>query len=446
MIFSELFRLVWLNITENKFKVMLTSLGIIVGAATIVLVIAIGRGGQMDVEDQFKNLNAGAIDISYKNAQSAGGGFSGGMGGPPGGGTGGASRRTGGGSPGGMGGGSPGGGFPGGAMSMGRGETNITLSESDAEDLQAFVPNISAVSISASAKKGVTGGELEEETQYTIAGVKDVYQQVSNLSLSVGSFITEEDDANAAKTAVLGASVAQEMFGTAMEAFDSVIYIDSRSYVVSGVLEQMGTVASGISPDDAVFIPFSTAGKYVMGRDMSPQITVVAQDVREVESVIENIRTVLGQSYPGVTFTISDAGSKMDAAAASANTLAALLVAVASIVFIVGGIGIMNVLFVSVKERTKEIGILKALGSSKRDILLEFLTESNVISTFGGLVGIALSFGLMPLVRYLGMRVEPTAAGAVMALAFAVVTGTVFGFYPALKASNLIPIEALNEE
>ena len=345
----------------------------------------------------------------------------------------------------------PGGGFPGGmngafGMPAGRGETNITLSETDVEDLEAFVPDITAVSISASARKGVTGGELEEETQYTIAGVKEVYQEVSNLSVALGEFITEEDDEEMRKTAVLGASVAEEIFGSAMAAYDSVIYVDSRSYTVGGVLEKMGTVSSGISPDEAIFIPFSTAKKYVMGSSISPTITVVAEDVQKVETVIENVRTVLGQSYPSVTFTISDAGSKMEAASASANTLAMLLVAVASIVFIVGGIGIMNVLFVSVKERTKEIGILKALGSSKRDILLEFLTESNMISTFGGLVGIGLSFALVPAVRSFGMRVEPSWTGALLALAFAVFTGTVFGFYPALKASNLIPVEALSEE
>jgi putative ABC transport system permease protein len=128
------------------------------------------------------------------------------------------------------------------------------------------------------------------------------------------------------------------------------------------------------------------------------------------------------------------------------DTLSLLLIAVASIVFIVGGIGIMNVLFVSVQERTREIGILKAIGCSKRDILLEFLLEANVISTFGGLVGGALSGGIEPLVTYTGMRLEPSMYGAVLALVFAIFTGTVFGFYPALKASKLVPIEALNQE
>lgn len=426
-----IFRLVWINILGNKFKMMLTSLGIIVGAATIVMVIAIGRGGQMDVEDQFKNLSAGAIDISYNNSSSgsSGGGMMPMM---PGGGARGGARG--------------GGAARGGMMPSFGVNRNITLSKDDVEELELFVPDITAVSISATAKKGVTGGDLEEETQYTIAGVTESYQEVSNLTMAIGEFITEENDTNQDKVCVLGSSIAEEIFGSAMEAFDSIIYIDGRSYTVYGVLERMGTVSSGISPDEAIFVPYDTAEKYIMGRDISPQITVVAEDVNEVPEVIENIKIVLDQNYTNANFTITDAGSKMEAATSSADTLAMLLVAVASIVFIVGGIGIMNVLFVSVQERTREIGILKALGASKRDILLEFLAEAFLISAFGGVVGIGLSMALMPLMSYTGMRVEPSLTGYVLALLFAVVTGTVFGFYPARKAAALVPIEALNME
>lgn len=154
---------------------------------------------------------------------------------------------------------------------------NITLSKDDVEELELFVPDITAVSISATAKKGVTGGDLEEETQYTIAGVTESYQEVSNLTMAIGEFITEENDTNQDKVCVLGSSIAEEIFGSAMEAFDSIIYIDGRSYTVYGVLERMGTVSSGISPDEAIFVPYDTAEKYIMGRDISPQITVVAK-------------------------------------------------------------------------------------------------------------------------------------------------------------------------
>ncbi len=439
---TEIFRLVWLNVTQNKFKMALTSVGIIAGAATIVLVIAIGRGGQADVADQFKNLNAGAIDITYKYSGNSGagngsfGGFGGG--GMPG-------RNMGG-----FGGGSMPSGFGGGGMFFGgfvmENTERIELSETDVEELELFIPGLTAVTISASGSSTVTGGDLEEEASYTIAGVKDSYADVSNLSLSIGEFISDQDDEELSKTAVLGCDAAEEIFGSAYSAFGSILYIDERSYTVIGVLEKMGSVSSGISPDTSIFIPYQTARKYVFGaNNISPQITVVAENVKEVAEAIDNIEIVLGQSYPNASFTITDAGSKMEAASKSSDTLTILLYAVAAIVFLIGGIGIMNVLFVSVKERTKEIGVLKALGSSQKDILTEFLMEAAMISVFGGVVGVMLASACMPLASKVGMRVEPSAQGIVLALSFAIVTGTIFGFYPAFKASRLLPVEALKE-
>ena len=165
-----------------------------------------------------------------------------------------------------------------------------------------------------------------------------------------------------------------------------------------------------------------------------------------VGTVIDNMELVLKQSNPDANFNIADAGATMDAAMQSANTLSLLLMAVAIIVFIVGGIGIMNVLFVSVKERTKEIGVLKAIGTKKRDILLLFITEANMIGCLGGGIGVVLSFVLIPLMAYVDISAVLTLPAIILAFCFAIVTGTLFGFYPALKASNLIPIKALNNE
>lgn len=484
---KELLRLVWINITQNKFKVVMTSIGIIVGAATIVMVIAIGKGGQADVADQFKNLNAGAVDISYDGGTDFGGGGSsddsdsgmammapgGGSGGGFGGGSGGGFGGGSGGVPSGdMGGGSSSsgeapGGAPGGEMPSGDGggmpdmgsffggqsdmedrmnQENITLSEDDVDDVETFASGISAVTISYTTKSSVDGGDLDEADTYTIAGVKSNYETISNLSLAVGSFITDDDDENKEKVCVLGASVAEEIFGSAIEAYGSVIYIDDRLYVVNGVLESMGTVASGISPDDSIFIPYATGVKYLVGSSVSPTITVLAADVNNVEGVIEEVTEVLATSYPNAEFTFEDAGSKMEAAEASNQILTMLLIAMAAIVFVVGGIGIMNVLFVSVKERTNEIGILKAIGCSKRDILLEFLAEAAAISLIGGVLGNLASLAVAPIVQYLGVRVELSASAFLIALVFAVGTGTIFGFYPAYNASNLVPVEALGAE
>lgn len=436
-----------MNLSQNKFKVVLTAVGIIVGSATIMMVLAIGTGGKLEVAEQFKNLNASAIDISYESnatefesSSSAGGGFGGGPGG-------------GGGMPGG--GNMPsGGGMPdfgmGGGMNFGdddrMNQEKITLSTDDMEDLLVFVPGIADATISYTTTVDVEGGELDSSSSYTIAGVKYNYAEMSNMTMLVGDFLTEENDENKEKYCVLGYTAAKEIYGSASEAYDSVLYIDDRPYVVSGVLDEMGSVSSGISPDTAVFIPYETGIKYITGDNVSPTITVIAEDVNNVDNVIANIETVLADSYANAEFTISDAGTKMEAASKSNETLQMLLIAMAVIVFIVGGIGIMNVLFVSVKERTNEIGILKALGCSKRDILLEFLLEACFMSLIGAILGVLLALGITPIVESLSVRVELSVSGAVLSLAFGVITGTIFGFYPAYKASTLIPVVALNQE
>jgi putative ABC transport system permease protein len=457
---SELIRLVCINLSQNKFKVILTSVGIIVGSATIMMVLAIGTGGKLEVAEQFKNLNAGAIDISYEsNATSFGGGgggmSGGGGGGMPSGGGGGMPSGGGGGMSGGGGGMPSGGGMgmPGGGMGMMGGGNNdrmnlenIVLSTDDMDDLTVFVPGISDATISYTTTSEVEGGDLDEAGSYTIAGVKDNYMTISNMSMLVGEFLTEENDENKEKYCVLGYSTAKEIFGSVADAYDDVIYIDSRPYVVSGVLAEMGSVSSGISPDTAIFIPYETGIKYITGENVNPTITVIAEDVNNVDAVIENIELVLADSYANAEFTISDAGTKMEAASKSNETLQILLVAMAVIVFIVGGIGIMNVLFVSVKERTNEIGILKALGCSKRDILFEFLMEASFMSLIGAVLGVLIALGITPIIESLNVRVELSVSGAVLSLAFGVITGTIFGFYPAFKASNLIPVVALNAE
>lgn len=322
----------------------------------------------------------------------------------------------------------------------------VTLTQSDMEDLEVFVPGISDATISYYTTTSVEGGELENASYYTVAGVLDNYGSISNLTISVGEFLSEQNDESKEKVCVLGASVAAEIFGGASLAYEQEIYIDDRPYKVMGVLEEMGTVASGISPDTAIFIPYSTGIKYITGDNISPTVTVIAEDVNYIDTVIANVETVLADSYPNTEFTISDAGSKMDAANASNDTLQLLLISMAVIVFVVGGIGIMNVLFVSVKERTNEIGILKALGCSRRDILLEFLLEAAFMSLVGAVIGVLLSLGITPIIEYFSVRVELSVSGAVLSLVFGVLTGSIFGFYPAYKASRLVPVVALNAE
>ncbi len=534
---GELLRLVWQNITQNKSKTVLTSVGIVVGAATIVMVIAIGKGGKMDVEDQFRNLNAGAIDISCQAEQQKKNGgrtFFGGGGMMPGGG-----GNNGGGMPGG--GGDNGGGMPsgegipsggempsgegmpsggempsgegmpfggempsgegmpfGGEMPSGEGMPSdgempsgegapsggkqpsgsgdasdggtssdagrqngraaggmgqasqtaewITLTSDDTEYLLESMDGITDGTISYTARGSVDGGDLEEASTYTIAGVQENYASISNLTLSAGKFISAESEESKEKSCVLGANAAEEIFGSAIDAYGSILYIDERIYVVDGVLAAMGSVASGISPDDAVFIPYATGVKYLVGEDVRPTITILAGDVEQTDEVIADAQNLLEERYPASAFTFSDAGSKMEAAEASNRILTMLLAAMALLVFLVGGIGIMNVLFVSVKERTNEIGILKAIGCPRSDILTEFLLEAASISLIGGMLGSLASLAVTPVVRTFGIRVELSIPAFAAALLFAVATGTIFGFYPAYKASKLVPVDALGAE
>ncbi|MCD7751672.1 MAG: ABC transporter permease [Lachnospiraceae bacterium] len=435
---SEIARLVYLNLIQNKFKVILTSIGIVVGSATIVLVIGIGTGSRAEVAEQFQNLNAGAIDVSYEGSSSSlsssttasvsiggttfsldigGGGFSMDFGGGTGGGS---DSRT--------------------------NSEAVTLTTDDMEDMEVFVPGISDATISYSTTASVEGGDLSASSYYTVAGVLDNYAEISNLTMAIGSFLTEENNENKEKVCVLGYTAAKEIFGSAADAYDETVYIDDRPYIVSGVLSEMGTVASGISPDTAIFIPYETGIKYITGSSISPTITVIAADVNNVDTIVENIETVLADSYPNSTFTISDAGSKMEAASTSNTTLTLLLYSMSAIVFVVGGIGIMNVLFVSVKERTNEIGILKALGCSRRDILLEFLLEASCISLIGAILGVLLALALTPVVQMFSVRVDLSASAVGLALLFGVATGSIFGFYPAYQASRLVPVVALNQE
>ena len=526
---TELLRLVWMNINQNKFKSVLTSIGIVAGAATIVLVIGIGKGGQMEVAEQFAELNAGAIDVTYeyegeedsqqvfsfRNIKQLFGNMFGG-GASAGGdvavagsmrmgesGQQGASATDMNQSPGQMPAqmanqmpgqmsdqmanqmpdqmGAPAGDRASGAEGGDAGTTaadardgiagtseedsgqeeaeaetsmvddrlnheRIILTQDDVEEIELFVSGISGATISYSTRASVEGGTLQSAQTYTVAGVKESFQEVSRLEMTEGEFLTEEMDAAKEKSCVLGATAAKELFGSAGDALDEILYLDDRAYTVVGILESSQSVASGISPDTAILIPYETGIKYISGTEIDPVLTVIAEDVNVLDQVIADVETVLEENHINARFTFEDSGSKMQAAQSSNRTLTMLLSAMAVIVFLVGGIGIMNVLFVSVKERTNEIGILKAIGTPKGQILIEFLIESAAISMIGGVLGVAVSFAVIPVAGYLNVRVEVGLTACLSALGFAVLTGTLFGIYPAWKASRLEPVEALNAE
>ncbi|MEG2985380.1 MAG: ABC transporter permease [Peptostreptococcaceae bacterium] len=379
---------------------MLTSLGIIVGTVTIIMVIAIGKGGEEEVKKQFAGLSAGSIfiNLNFENP-----------------------------------------------------DLDIkNIEPLDEEKMQSIMDdsnNISKVglNVSSSTSVKIRGKDSVEP----VVGITNEFNDINNIEIQFGENLNEKHQESKEKVCVLGESLAQQHFTDAQSAVGESIKIGGRTYKVIGVLQKKGDGMQGVRPDQSIFIPYSTAYKYVYDeKSYQPQGIALVEDLNKVENGIYDIQNSLDYIFDGEAnnFKVEDAGNKIEAALASAKTMNILLMSVATIVFIVGGIGIMNVLFVAVNERTKEIGILKALGSSSKDILLQFLLESVLISTLGGICGIILSYLLMPLTKYLGVPVLFTLDGKIIALLFAIITGTAFGIYPAYKASQLKPVEALSYE
>lgn len=396
MKFDELCKMVLINIWANRFRAFLTTLGITVGAATIILVVAVGKGGQASVAEQFAKLSVGTIFIMPSTSQGY----------------------------------------------------KIPLSVRDVAAIKEKSSSVNKVSISVNGKASASYNDVT--SQPSVLGAFPELQALYNLNIHRGKFFTDEDENKRNRVAVLGADLADELFGTgAPQAVGSVIKINRRNVEVVGVVSRMGDSSGGISIDSSAIMPYSVAEKYILGPDAQPRITALARDLKSVPSAIAEITAVLRDTHKikgADDFMVRDAGSRLAAAQSTAGTMSVLLIIVAVIVLIVGGIGIMNVMFVSVKERTREIGILKAIGAKRKDILLQFLLEGMIISFAGGIIGACLGIAISPLTQYMSLKAIPSLSGILVSLAFSVVTGTFFGYYPAQKAAGLSPLEALRYE
>jgi putative ABC transport system permease protein len=392
--FIEIVRSVLLNIKSNKFRVFLTSLGIIIGTLTIIMVVGIGKGSEKAVSDQFKKLSVETIII--RKGKDI------------------------------------------------KGSKELTLEK--ALKIGEF-QDIREVGATLGTNTSVSYSAVTENV--TVTGITESYQYMIHLNILEGEYIYDKDGERREKVAVLGNNMAKKLFGEDIfEGIGKYITIKGRKYLVKGVLERMGDADTGAaSVDDGVYIPYEVAIKYVAGKKPSPIIIAQANDIHSVKPAMEKIKEYITQvTGKEETHTITDAGNKLSSAQETANTMSTLLITVAVLVLIVGGIGIMNVLFISIKERTREIGVLKSLGARRRDILLEFLIEAIVISIGGATFGCILSFAVMPMMKYLKLQVIPSIEGILLGLLFSVITGTFFGYYPAVTASKLKPIDALNQE
>jgi putative ABC transport system permease protein len=395
------------GLTLSKVRSFLTTLGIIIGVAAVIIMLAVSAGAEAEITDQINSLGANLVMVMPSFSQ---GGFGGGTKQP-------------------------------------------TLSYDDIGAIAQNVTGINAVSAEESTAQDVSGGGTTLE-DISIVGTTSGFPQVRDYQVEFGRFLTDEDSERANKVVVLGYDIAQELFGDASSALGQKIKIGSTQFTVVGVMEEMGVVGT-TDYDGRVYIPLTMyLDKFASARfggDTVRLIYVSAESEETMASVMSQITDLLVERHdvdpmlPDFSLTTQD--SIIETQASTTEAFRSLLAWVAGVSLVVGGIGIMNIMLVSVTERTREIGLRQALGARPRDVRLQFLLEAIVLSLVGGLVGILVGVGGSYLFDALGtMRTELVPVSIPLAFAAAAAVGIFFGYYPATKAAQLDPIEALRRE
>ena len=410
MSFLALLRIALRALAVNKLRSALTMLGIVIGVGAVIVMIAVGAGAQARVEEQIRALGSNLL-LVMPGSTTAGG------------------------------------------VRMGFG-SGSTLTEDDVVAINREIPEaLAAPALRGSAQ--VIWGNANWSTQ--IFGVTPEYLDVRQWPLVAGRTFEPAEMAGAAKVALIGATVAKQLFGAA-DPLDQSIRIKRVPFTIIGVLDSKGQSLMGTDQDDLILVPIKTARSRVLGTASAARnrsvstIWVKAADSVDTKVVEEQVRGLLRQRHriqagADDDFWLRNLQEVMAAQEASSRVLALLLAAVASVSLLVGGIGIMNIMLVSVTERTREIGLRMAVGARTRDILGQFLVEAVTLSLIGGLIGVALGMGTsLAIAELAGWRIviSPQAVG--LAVAFAFVIGVFFGFYPARKAARLNPVEALRFE
>jgi len=394
----------------NKLRSALTMLGIIIGVGAVIAMTAIGAGAQARVEDQIRSLGSNLIIVLPGNVTSGG-------------------------------------------VRMGSG-AQLTLSEDDAAALPREVAEIEVAAPQLRGGGQVVFGNSNWSTQ--ILGVTPDYLVAREWEVASGRPMTGADVDGATKVVLVGQTVARTLFGES-DPVGETIRIRNVPHEIVGLLDRKGQSMIGQDQDDVVLIPISTARKRVLGgqqvraRNVGT-ITVKVRQGADVASAEQQMRELLRQRHklqPNQEddFFVRNLSEVLAAQEASSKVLAILLAAIASVSLVVGGIGIMNIMLVSVTERTREIGLRMAVGAKARDILRQFLVEAVTLSLIGGLVGIVLgAIASAAVGHFAGWRTEMGAGAVLLAFGFAAAVGVFFGYYPARKASKLVPIEALRHE
>ena len=405
-----LLRVAMRALAVNKLRSALTMLGIIIGVAAVIVMIAGGAGAQARVEEQIRSLGSNLLLI-LSGSTTAGG------------------------------------------VRMGFG-SNMTISEDDA----AAIPREIPATVAAPALRGtaqVVWGNQNWST--VIFGVTPEYIDVRQWELATGRLFETSDMAGATKVCLIGQTVAKQLFG-GTDPVGQVIRVRRVPFTVIGVLESKGQSMMGYDQDDLILMPISTARKRVLGSgNLAKQrsvgtIWVKVAEGYDMKAAEEQVRSLLRQRHrlqagQDDDFSLRNLEEVAATQEASSRVLALLLAAVASVSLVVGGIGIMNIMLVSVTERTREIGLRMAVGARTRDILGQFLVEAVTLSLIGGLAGIAIGVAAaIGIAEIAGWRIVLSPESVMLAVAFAFAIGVFFGFYPARKAARLNPVEALRFE
>lgn len=389
---SEAVKMALRSMRSNLFRTALTLLGVVIGVAAVIAMLAIGDGSKQDVLDRIAAMGSNQLSVRP--------GFSG---------------------------------F--------RGSGDIaTLVPADAEAIRDL-PNVSLVSPDRSTSVVLRAGNRDYRS--TVQGVWPDFQTLRDWPMASGSFITQEDVRGYAPVIVLGQTLVQNLYPDGGDPTGSFVLVRNVPFEVIGVLSAKGASSWGMDQDDVALIPLSTGFMRLFGQSFLGSITVKVDSDAAMTSVEQAITALLTERHRTVDFQVRNTASLQEAVSETADTMTALLGSVAAISLIVGGIGVMNIMLVSVTERTREIGIRMATGARRRDILLQFNIEAIVVCGIGGLLGVALGIGVGSIVERFGMPVMFSTGPALLAFTCAFMTGVVFGFLPARKAAYMDPVTAL---